>query len=104
MFCVFVYVFSSFSNSGVSPKVSYSYASSKSIQSIGQENPALETYSYRFNGTRSTPFSREMRVLHALDDEYGGVIVDSQRLPVNSSSFASDLHSSLSHWKMQVIC
>ncbi|RVX15593.1 Nudix hydrolase 8 [Vitis vinifera] len=89
---------------GVSPKVSYSNTSSKAIQSVGQEKLGVETFSYRFNGTngtRSTLFSREMRVLDAIDDEYGGVVVDPQRLPVNPSSFATVLHSSLSHWKMQ---
>ena len=104
--CVCVF-FSWISYSGVSPKVSYSNTSSKAIQSVGQEKLGVETFSYRFNGTngtRSTLFSREMRVLDAIDDEYGGVVVDPQRLPVNPSSFATVLHSSLSHWKMQVIC
>ncbi|XP_034698088.1 nudix hydrolase 8 isoform X1 [Vitis riparia] len=89
---------------GVSPKVSYLNTSSKAIQSVGQEKLGVETFSYRFNGTngtRSNLFSREMRVLDAIDDEYGGVVVDPQRLPVNPSSFATVLHSSLSHWKMQ---
>lgn len=44
-----------------------------------------------------------MRVLNAIDDEYGGVVVDPESLPANPNAFAHVLHSSLSHWKMKVI-
>jgi hypothetical protein len=55
------------------------------------------------SGTRSMPYSRDLRVLDAFDDEYGGVVVDPQKLPDNPVAFASILHASLSHWKKMVI-
>ena len=44
-----------------------------------------------------------MRVLDAVDDEYGGVVVDPEKLPSNPNAFAYVLRSSLSHWEMKVI-
>jgi len=49
------------------------------------------------------PYSRDLRVLDAFDDEYEGVVVDPQKLPANPVAFASILHASLSHWKKMVI-
>ncbi|KAK4748464.1 hypothetical protein SAY87_015050 [Trapa incisa] len=51
------------------------------------------------NGVGSSPYVKELRVLEAFDDEYGGVVVNSNRLPLKPDAFASALHSSLSHWK-----
>lgn len=88
---------------GISPKVSYLSTSNKAIiSSVGQENFAVETFQYHINGTsgaNSSLFFREMGVLDAFDDEYGGVIVNPERLPSNPKAFASRLHLSLSHWK-----
>lgn len=92
------------SSTGVSPKTSYSLTTSnKAISSIGNENFSLETFPYEINGTTngasSSLFLTEMGELEAFDDEYGGVIVNSDRLPVNQKLFASRLRLSLSHWK-----
>ncbi|KAF8702896.1 hypothetical protein HU200_032732 [Digitaria exilis] len=38
-------------------------------------------------------------VLEATDDEYGGVVVDADRLPVDKAAFARRLAASLSYWK-----
>ncbi|XP_028112384.1 nudix hydrolase 8-like [Camellia sinensis] len=88
---------------GISPKVSYLSTSNKAIiSSVGQENFAVETFQYHINGTsgaNSSLFFREMGVLDAFDDEYGGVIVNPERLPPHPKVFASRLHLSLSHWK-----
>lgn len=66
----------------------------------------MDTYSYQINGTngatRSIYFG-DINVLDAFDDEYGGVIVNPERLPSNPHVFASVLRSSLSHWKIKVI-
>jgi hypothetical protein len=73
---------------------------------IGQGKLSIEPLSYRINGTNGTSsilFSSDKRVLHAFDDEYGGVIVDPERLPANPYAFVSILHASLSHWKKMVI-
>ncbi|GMY29950.1 nudix hydrolase 8-like isoform X1 [Fagus crenata] len=69
---------------------------------IGQGKLSIEPLSYRINGTNGTSsilFSSDKRVLHAFDDEYGGVIVDPERLPANPYAFVSILHASLSQWK-----
>ena len=38
-------------------------------------------------------------VLEALEDEYGGVVVDAHRLPSGTGEFARSLAASLSYWK-----
>lgn len=79
------------------------YLPEKAIGSIGQGKLSL---SYRINGTNGTSsrlYCSDNRVLHAFDDEYGGVIVDPERLPANPNAFVSILHASLSHWKNMVI-
>lgn len=102
-----------FSCSGISPKASYSSLSNNSHQSkeaigaVSRDNLASETYLSRVNGTNGaipSHHSREMGVLDAVDDEYGGVVVDHEKLPSNTNAFAYVLRSSLSHWKMKVIC
>ncbi|THG14819.1 hypothetical protein TEA_018674 [Camellia sinensis var. sinensis] len=87
---------------GISPKASYLSTSNKTNSSVGQENFTVEPIQYHINetnGSSSSLFLREMRVLEAFDDEYGGVIVNPKRLPSNPKEFSSILHSSLSHWK-----
>ena len=41
-------------------------------------------------------------VLEALEDEYGGVVVDAHRLPSGTGEFARSLAASLSYWKSAV--
>lgn len=81
------------------------YPQTRASGSVGQEKLSTEPFSYQINGTsgaKSILYSREKRVLDAFDDEYGGVVVDPERLPANPSSFASILHASLSRWKKMV--
>ncbi|XP_057976265.1 nudix hydrolase 8-like isoform X2 [Malania oleifera] len=87
----------------VFPKASNSSTSNKSIGSVGQENIAVEACSYLINRASGSSFlfSKDKNVLNAFDDEYGGVVVDPERLPANPNVFASLLHSSLSRWKME---
>ncbi|KAK4761600.1 hypothetical protein SAY87_029484 [Trapa incisa] len=51
------------------------------------------------NGVRSSPYVNELRVLEVVDDEYGGVVVNANRLPLKRNAFTSALRSSLFHWK-----
>ncbi|XP_061337014.1 nudix hydrolase 8 isoform X2 [Gastrolobium bilobum] len=72
------------------------------ISSVGSDNLAAETSSHHINGingSTSSFYSRNLRVLDAFDDEYGGVVIDPDRLPPNPSVFAPVLRLSLSHWK-----
>ncbi|MQL96567.1 hypothetical protein Taro_029250 [Colocasia esculenta] len=55
------------------------------------------------NGARTWSYSREGYILDAFEDEYGGIIVNSESLPWNANKFASALRASLSHWKLQGI-
>lgn len=41
-------------------------------------------------------------VLEAIDDEYGGVVVDADRLPADKAAFERSLAASLSYWKSVV--
>ncbi|XP_024994100.1 nudix hydrolase 8-like [Cynara cardunculus var. scolymus] len=69
---------------------------------VGQEKYEVETCSYRYdgsNGTSPSIFCTEKRVLDAFDDEYGGVIVNPDKLPFDTNVFASILSSSLSVWR-----
>ncbi|KAM5573038.1 nudix hydrolase 8 [Rosa sericea] len=80
------------------------YLSTNAIGSVGGDKLAAETSLFQIfgtNGARSNLFPRDIRVLDAFDDEYGGVIVDPERLPENADAFAYILHSSLSNWKME---
>ncbi|GKU95609.1 hypothetical protein SLEP1_g8944 [Rubroshorea leprosula] len=87
------------------PKASYSgtssntFAAKRAVCSIDEAKLAAGNYIFQINMKDSNLFSRKMGVLHAFDDEYGGVIVDPRRLPANPNAFASVLRSSLSHWK-----
>ncbi|KAG4987619.1 hypothetical protein JHK85_030602 [Glycine max] len=72
------------------------------ISSVGPHNLAAETSFHHINGTNgstSSLCSRNLRVLDAFDDVYEGVVIDSDRLPDNPSTFAANLRFSLSHWK-----
>ncbi|KAG5070096.1 hypothetical protein JHK85_002473 [Glycine max] len=70
--------------------------------SVGPDNLAAETSFHHINGTNgsiSSLCSRNLRVLDASDDVYEGVVIDSDRLPDNPSTFAANLRFSLHHWK-----
>ncbi|XP_038694858.1 nudix hydrolase 8-like isoform X2 [Tripterygium wilfordii] len=97
--------------SGSQLKVTCSSISTKSqwlkydSNSADQENPVAGKYVYdKINGSNGTrislyPSNDNVRVLHGYDDEYGGVVIDPDRLPANTNTFASTLRFSLSHWK-----
>ncbi|KAJ6327273.1 hypothetical protein OIU78_014198 [Salix suchowensis] len=94
---------------GISKKASYlssngTYMPKRANSSVDKEKTAVENYFYQISGTNgasSSLFSRNVGVLDACDDEYGGVVVDPDRLPANPDDFAPMLQFSLSHWKMK---
>lgn len=67
---------------------------------------SAETSSHYVNGVNGSSSSsfyyRNLRELHAFDDEYGGVIIDPHRLPSDPYSFAQVLGLSLYQWKKMV--
>ncbi|XP_020976308.1 nudix hydrolase 8 isoform X3 [Arachis ipaensis] len=80
------------------------YLANKAIISLagGANNVAAETSFHSSNGLNGSTwslFTRNLKVLEAYDDEYGGVVIDPDRLPTNPSVFARSLNLSLSHWK-----
>ncbi|XP_015961261.1 nudix hydrolase 8 [Arachis duranensis] len=80
------------------------YLANKAIISLagGANNVAAETSFHSSNGLNGSTwslFTRNLKVLEAYDDEYGGVVIDPDRLPTNPSVFARALNLSLSHWK-----
>ncbi|KAL6985925.1 Phosphoric monoester hydrolase [Sarracenia purpurea var. burkii] len=90
-----------FSCAGISPKATYLSTSNKA-NSVAEEKFAVRTFPIHINetnGANSSLFLREMRELDSFDDEYGGVIINPERLPSNPKVFGSKLRSSLSHWK-----
>ncbi|KAL1830202.1 hypothetical protein DCAR_0209625 [Daucus carota subsp. sativus] len=82
---------------------SYLSTAHNAASSAMKEKLMVDVYSFQMNGTNgaspTTYYSR--RVLESMDDEYGGVVVNSEKLPSNPSVFASVLQSSLSQWKSQ---
>ncbi|XP_058085522.1 nudix hydrolase 8-like [Magnolia sinica] len=91
---------------GISLKASYSAArtSCENIDSVSQNGLLLGTESSRLNGmngAHSHPSSRESYVLPAYEDQYGGIVVDYERLPFDTNVFASSLQVSLAHWKLK---
>ncbi|KAJ1386468.1 NUDIX hydrolase domain [Sesbania bispinosa] len=72
------------------------------ISSVGSDNLAVETSSHHINGingSSSSFYHRNLRVLDAFDDDYGGVVIDPNRIPANPYAFAPVLRLSLSQWK-----
>ncbi|KAJ1394074.1 NUDIX hydrolase domain [Sesbania bispinosa] len=72
------------------------------ISSVGSDNHAVETSSHHINGingSSSSFYHRNLRVLDAFDDDYGGVVIDPNRIPANPYAFAPVLRLSLSQWK-----
>ncbi|XP_062219817.1 nudix hydrolase 8-like [Phragmites australis] len=52
------------------------------------------------NGHRWTTALEDSSVLEAREDEYGGMVVDADRLPSDMAAFARSLSASLSYWKL----
>ncbi|OVA11897.1 NUDIX hydrolase domain [Macleaya cordata] len=78
--------------------------SSQSIDWVGQDKFGVangSSWIIGTNGAISSSSLKENCVLDASEDEYEGVIVNSERLPSNPNTFASILQSSLSHWKLK---
>ncbi|XP_038982421.1 nudix hydrolase 8-like isoform X1 [Phoenix dactylifera] len=96
----------SFSSIGFQMKISYSISrsSSEDIDSTAPEK-FLKSDSSIINGSKVAacmwPPPRGNYVLHAYEDEYGGIIIESERLPWNANAFASALRASLSQWKVE---
>ncbi|XP_059275890.1 nudix hydrolase 8-like isoform X2 [Lycium ferocissimum] len=86
---------------GVVLKASRSSASYDAASSASKENFILDEFSCQINGKSCSGLYRDVRILDASDDEYGGVLINPQTLPSNPNIFASVLCSSLSHWKMK---
>lgn len=55
----------------------------------------------RLNVVSPSVITKGFDILNAFDDEYNGVIIDSEGLPSSPNSFSSLLRSSLSHWKQR---
>lgn len=98
------------SYSGALVKASYSSTSRDThlpvgaVGSVAQDKLSTETYSIHINGLKPacSPYSCELRVLDAYDDEYGGALIDPDKLPADANLFASMLRLSLSRWKIEV--
>ncbi|KAF8765503.1 hypothetical protein HU200_008652 [Digitaria exilis] len=54
------------------------------------------------HGWWTTAWEESSIVLEALEDEYGGMVVDADRLPSDTDGFARSLAASLSSWKSAV--
>ncbi|CAK9321584.1 unnamed protein product [Citrullus colocynthis] len=75
---------------------------SGAVSSIGQEKLPAEALTHQINGTNglsSKLFSKDFRLLDAVDDQYDGIVIDPNGLPSNPIVFSSNLRFSLSHWK-----
>lgn len=87
---------------GLLMKASYSSTSYDATRSVSKKNFSVDTFSNQINGTNHTSFYfRDKWVLDASDDEYGGVLVNPERLPSNPDKFNFMLRASLSHWKVK---
>ncbi|KAB2088622.1 hypothetical protein ES319_A03G011300v1 [Gossypium barbadense] len=86
---------------GISAKASYdTCVPKKGLSSIDEQQLGAADLVYHVKGKINPSFlTRDLRILDGFDDEYGGVIVDSERLPANPNVFASMLRFSVSHWK-----
>ncbi|PHT39771.1 Nudix hydrolase 8 [Capsicum baccatum] len=81
-------------------KASYSSTSYDTTRSVSKRNFLMHTFSYPINGANHTSlYFRDKWVLDASDDEYGGVLVNPERLPSDPDKFTFALRASLSHWK-----
>lgn len=86
-------------------KSSYSVARNQS-EDIGSVYSAnlLDSESSQTNGVNGVCMgtrSSKNYVLDAYEDEYGGMVINPERLPQNAHLFVYLLRSSLSHWKLK---
>lgn len=51
---------------------------------------------------KSSPSVVTPELLDAWNDEYGGVVINPESLPMSANAFASAVQASLSNWKMKV--
>lgn len=89
-------------------KASCSITSTSSEEEIDAVSPkkSLDNSFSKLNGNGFSypwPSSRKTYSLDAFADEYGGIVINSEKLPRNANAFASILHVSLSQWKLEVI-
>lgn len=90
--------------SGLLTKASYSSTSYDASRSVSKKNLLEDTFSYKINGTNHTRlYFRDKWLLDSSDDEYGGVLVNADRLPSDRDKFTFVLRASLSHWKVKVL-
>ncbi|KAK4729057.1 hypothetical protein R3W88_022045 [Solanum pinnatisectum] len=90
------------SHRGLLTKASYSSTSYDATRSFSKKNFLEDTFSYKINGTNHTSlYFQDKWLLDASDDEYGGVLVNSDRLPSDPDKFTFVLRASLSHWKVK---
>lgn len=78
--------------------------SSEGIHLVAPKNLARSDLS-TINGSNGMASSwtspREGLILDAHEDEYGGIIINPERLPRNANIFCPALRASLSHWKQK---
>ncbi|KAG5588953.1 hypothetical protein H5410_039467 [Solanum commersonii] len=90
------------SHRGLLTKASYSSTSYDATRSVSKKNFLEDTFSYKINGTNHTSlYFRDKWLLDASEDEYGGVLVNADRLPSDPDKFTFVLRASLSHWKVK---
>ncbi|KAK6781493.1 hypothetical protein RDI58_019289 [Solanum bulbocastanum] len=90
--------------SGLLTKASSSSTSYDATRSVSKKNFLEDTFSYKINGTNHTSlYFQDKWLLDASDDEYGGVLVNSDRLPSDPDKFTFVLRASLSHWKVKIL-
>lgn len=85
--------------------MSSSVSSTKSQYVYGESLAATADSDYKMNGlTLKNRISsvKERFLLDAFDDEYGGVVVDHDKLPSNPNAFTAMLRNSLSDWRRKV--
>ncbi|MFS8001705.1 hypothetical protein Hanom_Chr13g01193441 [Helianthus anomalus] len=70
---------------------------------IGQkEMLSFSTFNFKAGSLKLSPFISSYKVLDAFDDEYGGGVVNPEKLPSDTNVFVSILRSSLSLWRTEV--
>ncbi|KAI7725394.1 hypothetical protein M8C21_014910 [Ambrosia artemisiifolia] len=99
--------FSTYSCKTCSVKVSsftcsYKGNAQNGVSFVGKDAYEVGDCSYRYDGSSTNPsLYTERRVLDAFDDEYGGVVVNPEKLPFEANVFASVLRLSVSVWRTE---
>lgn len=71
------------------------------LDTIGSETGRLHRIRVK-NEASSALFRSYSKMLEAVDDEYDGVVIDSERLPENPATFIASLRASLFQWRSKV--